>query len=271
MSMHWLPTTITLNRTPSAVPASSTPVERSLFYTPSRHGLPTANPPTSTHQERSPGTSSSNPPAHQTITLRLPPFLPDFFTAPAPGARAPNRVNSSATAAPSTAAAPPRHEEAVYLAGPSSYFLPNPPPGISAGPYDLRNAEHRRVLARLRLLPDDPSHADPARGIMPAPPPGSLFRRGALAGNRPWWEGGRSGGGDVFSGAMTAAAERDESVADDGVEVEDDEDESEVEDEGERWETISTGEAKDAEEEHLRWETLRERERGFVSWSRRCV
>ncbi|RNJ52490.1 hypothetical protein D7B24_003400 [Verticillium nonalfalfae] len=210
-----------------------------------------------------------------TLTLRLPPFLPDFFTAPVPGARARNPANSSATAPPFTATAPPRYEEAVRSPGHSSYFLPNPPPGISAGPYDLRNVEHRRVLARLRLLPDDPSHADPARGITPAPPPGSLFRRGALAGYRPWWEGGRTGGGDVFSGAMTASAERDESAADDGVEVEGDEDEDqdecEVEDGGERWETISTGEAEDAEEEHLRWETLRARERGFVSSSRRCV
>ncbi|KAM0495777.1 hypothetical protein ACHAPB_007442 [Verticillium nonalfalfae] len=198
-----------------------------------------------------------------------------FFTAPVPGARARNPANSSATAPPFTATAPPRYEEAVRSPGHSSYFLPNPPPGISAGPYDLRNVEHRRVLARLRLLPDDPSHADPARGITPAPPPGSLFRRGALAGYRPWWEGGRTGGGDVFSGAMTASAERDESAADDGVEVEGDEDEDqdecEVEDGGERWETISTGEAEDAEEEHLRWETLRARERGFVSSSRRCV
>ncbi|EEY16693.1 predicted protein [Verticillium alfalfae VaMs.102] len=275
MSMHWFPTTITLSRAPSAVPVSSTPVERGLFSTPSRHALPTANPPSSTHQERSPRTSSSSPQAHQTSTLRLPPFLPDFFAAPVPGARARNPANSSATAPPFTATAPPRYEEAVRPPGRSSYFLPNPPPGISAGPYNLRSVEHRRVLARLRLLPDDPSHADPARGITPAPPPGLLFRRGALAGYRPWWESGRTGGGDVFSGAMTASAERDESAADDGEEVEDDddedEDESEVEDGGERWETISTGGAEDAEEEHLRWETLRARERGFVSSCRRCV
>ncbi|CRK22071.1 hypothetical protein BN1723_012551 [Verticillium longisporum] len=231
MSMHWLPTTMTPNRVPSAVPASSTPAERGLFSTPSRHDLPTANPPSSTHQERSLRTSISNPQGHRTITLRLPPSLPDFITTPAPGARAPNPATSSAAAPPFpfTTTAPPRYEEAVRPPGRSSYFLPNPPPGISAGPWDLRDAAHRRVLARLRLLPDDPSHADPARGITPAPPPGSLFRRGALAG---------------------------EAVA---------------EDEGERWETISAGEAENAEEEHLRWETLRERERGFVSWSRRCL
>ncbi|KAG7142552.1 hypothetical protein HYQ45_001068 [Verticillium longisporum] len=265
---------MTLNRVPSAVPASSTPVERGLFSTPSRHDLPTANPPSSTHQEGSPRTSISNPQGHRTITHRLPPSLPDFITTPAPGARAPNPATSSAAAPPFpfTTTAPPLYEEAVRPPGRSSYFLPNPPPGISAGPWDLRDAAHRRVLARLRLLPDDPSHADPARGITPAPPPGSLFRRGALAEYRPWWEGGRTGGGDVFSGAVTAGAEREESVE---VEADDDDGESEAEaedeDEGERWETISAGEAENAEEEHLRWETLRERERGFVSWSRRCL
>ncbi|EGY22280.1 uncharacterized protein VDAG_03718 [Verticillium dahliae VdLs.17] len=210
-----------------------------------------------------PSPSVSHPPSQTSSQLQpqapAPPTPPPAAP-PHPPSRSLQRHNSPREAR----SAPPGPQQLLSS--------PNRPRASPRGPGTSATPRTAASFARLRLLPDDPSHADPARGITPAPPPGSLFRRGALAGYRPWWEGGRTGGGDVFSGAVTAGAEREESVE---VEADDDDGESEAEaedeDEGQRWETISAGEAENAEEEHLRWETLRERERGFVSWSRRCL
>ncbi|KAM0275906.1 hypothetical protein ACHAQH_007293 [Verticillium albo-atrum] len=264
MSIHWLPTTITMGAVSRAATTNSPPtVERGLFHTPSRHPLPRAI--NSTNNPSDTTSEISLPDPNPTTYLTVRPRLPAFFTTPettsqtttstsTPTPLDQNASDSDSDSDTSTTTAPPPYEQAVYPSGSQTYYIPNPPPGIPAGPYDLRNEEHRRTLSRLRLLPDDPSHSDPSQGVTPAPPPGSIFRRGALADFRPWWEAQRERIAPVFGQLRSLRAAEETTTTEDGAE--------------ERWETISVGEAEEAKEEHVRWLSLRERERGFIAWDR---